>query len=98
MFESKNQQKKYFFIFAFLLVFKQSTLRNWNKFIFYKQFGGLNEYAEEKYPEEFFKPEDQHPLPLTHYKWVRDIMYQSNLECPPAEMDKLINFKRDFIK
>jgi hypothetical protein len=71
---------------------------DWNRFIFYKQFGGLNEYAEENYPNEFFKPEDQHPLPLTHYKWVRDIMYRSNLECPPAEMDKLINFKRDFIK
>ena len=71
---------------------------DWNKFIFYKQFGGLNEYAEENYPNEFFKPEDQHPLPLTHYKWVKDIMYRSNLECPQDEMNKLINFKRDFIK
>jgi len=71
---------------------------DWNKFIFYKQFGGLNEYAEENYPDEFFKLEDQHPLPLTHYKWVRDVMYRSNLECPPDELGKLINFKRDFIK
>ena len=69
---------------------------DWNNFIFYKDTKGLNEYTEENYPEEFFKPEDLHPLPLAHYKWVKDIMYKSTLEPPKQELEKLINFKKEY--
>jgi hypothetical protein len=71
---------------------------DWNNFIFYNQFKGLNEYATENYPNEFFKPNDLHPLPLSHYKWVKDIMYKSNVEPPHDELQKLINFKRKHVE
>ena len=71
---------------------------NWNNFIFYKHTKGLNEYTEENYPEEFFKPEDLHPLPLAHYKWVKDVMYKSTLEPPKQELEKLINFKKEYAR
>jgi len=71
---------------------------DWNKFIFYKQYGGLDDYANENYPEEFFKPEDLHPLPLAHYKWVKEVMYKSTLECPKQELEKLINFKKNYAR
>ena len=58
----------------------------------------LNDYANENYPDEFFKPEDLHPLPLTHYKWVKDIMYRSSIEPPKNEYEKLVNFKKDWKK
>ena len=71
---------------------------DWSKFIFYKKYGGLDDYANENYPDEFFKPEDLHPLPLTHYKWVKDIMYRSSIEPPKNEYEKLVNFKKDWKK
>ena len=66
---------------------------NWNSFIFYKDKLGLYEFAKLEYPKEFAEDSDQHPLPLVHYKWVKDIMYQSNIEPPKDELDKLLNFK-----
>ena len=55
---------------------------DWSKFIFYKEFGGLDDFTEEVCPEQYNKPEDLHPLPLAHYYWVKDIMYKSDKECP----------------
>jgi len=71
---------------------------DWDKFIFYKNKKGLFDFAEENYPEQFFKPEDLHPLPLVHYKWVKDIMYKSDIVPPKNEYKKLVNFKKDFKK
>jgi len=71
---------------------------DWNKFIFYNITKGLKEFAEENYPNEFFKPGDLHPLPLAHYKWVKDIMYRSSLEPPEHELKKLINFKKEYAR
>ena len=65
---------------------------NWNSFIFYKDKLGLYDFAKSEYPNEF-ADSDEHPLPLAHYKWVKDIMYQSNIEPPKDELDKLLNFK-----
>jgi hypothetical protein len=67
---------------------------NWRKFIFYNKLKGFNEYAEENFPDDFFKPEDQHPHPIAHYYWVKDIMYKSNTMAPTLELDQLIKFKR----
>ena len=58
---------------------------NWDNFIFYKNKLGLY--------DQFAEDSDQHPLPMTHYKWVKDIMYQSNVEPPKEELEKLLNFK-----
>ena len=78
-----------------ILLYKQI---DWDKFIFYKNKKGLFDFAEENYPEQFFKPEDLHPLPLVHYKWVKDIMYKSDIVPPKNEYKKLVNFKKDFKK
>lgn len=67
---------------------------NFDKFIFYKNTKGLNEFAHELYPKEFFKPNDLHPLPLTHYYWVKDVMFKTKLKAPKNEMDYLENFKK----
>ena len=66
---------------------------DWTKFIFYKEFYGLNEYTEDKWPEQFNKPHDEHPLPLAHYHWVKDVMYKSDIECPDNEYEKLKQWK-----
>ena len=71
---------------------------DWKKFIFYKNKKGLFDFAEENYPEQFFKPEDLHPLPLAHYKWVKDIMYKSDIEPPKNEYEKLVNFRKKYKK
>ncbi len=67
---------------------------NWSKFIFWKDFGGLDEFAHGQYPEQFNKPYDLHPLPLAHYHWVKDVMYKSNIECPKKEYEKIANWRK----
>ena len=67
---------------------------DWTRFIFYKEFGGLHEFTEEEYPEQFNKPYDLHPLPLAHYHWARDIMYKSDIVCPEEEYEKLKQWKK----
>ncbi len=66
---------------------------DWTKFIFYKEFCGLNEYTEDKWPEQFHKPHDEHPLPLAHYHWVKDVIYKSDIKCPDNEYEKLKQWK-----
>ena len=66
---------------------------DWTKFIFYKEFYGLNEYTEDKWPEQFNKPHDEHPLPLAHYHWVKDVIYKSDIKCPDNEYEKLKQWK-----
>ena len=71
---------------------------DWKNFIFYKNKLGLYEFAKEEYPNEYAEVSDDHPLPLTHYKWVKDIMYDSKIETNDIELKKLINFKKERLK
>ena len=71
---------------------------DWTKFKFYKDKLGMWEYAHELYPEEFAEDRDQHPLPLTHYHWVKDIIFKSNVEPPEEEYRKLKQWKTLNIK
>ena len=71
---------------------------DWSNFIFYKDKLGLFEFANQEYPNEYAEKSDNHPLPLTHYKWVKDIMYKSKIETTDIELKKLINFKKDRLK
>ena len=65
---------------------------DWTKFKFYKDKQGLYEFAHELYPEQFVE-EDEHPLPFTHYKWVKDIIFKSDIEPPEEEYRKLKEWK-----
>lgn len=71
---------------------------NWRRFIFFKEKLGLYEFAHELYPQQFAEASDQHPLPLTHYKWVKDIMFESPLEPSPEELRKLRTFSGTKLK
>ena len=66
---------------------------DWTKFKFYKDKLGLWEFAHELYPEQFAEESDQHPLPFTHYKWVKDIIFKSDIEPPEEEYRKLKEWK-----
>lgn len=68
---------------------------DWNKFIFYKDFETINEFAENEYPQALIKSIDKHPLPLAHYHWVKDIMYKSKKEIPIDEYNKIKNWTID---
>jgi len=56
--------------------------------LFYKQNLGLRDFAEYLYPDQF--PDQDpghgdrhlHPLPYAHYRWVKDIMFQSDKQLP----------------
>ena len=49
---------------------------NWNKFKFYKENLGLDEYTKECVPEAFIEKKDLHPLPLALYKFLKYIVLQ----------------------
>ncbi len=66
---------------------------DWSKFKFYKDKLGLWEFAQELYPDQFAEDTDQHPLPLTHFKWVKDIIFESDIEPPIEEYRKLKEWK-----
>ena len=66
---------------------------DWSKFIFYKEALGLWEFANENYPEQFAEDSDRHPLPFTHYKWTKDIILKSDVECSEQEYRKLKEWK-----
>jgi len=66
---------------------------DWTKFKFYKENLGLYEFAQELYPEQYVEESDNHPLPLTHYKWVKDIIFKSDIEPPEEEYRKLKEWK-----
>ena len=66
---------------------------DWSRFIFYKDFGGLDDYTEEVWPDQYNKPEDLHPLPIAHYHWVRDIMYKIEHKVSENEYEKLKKWK-----
>ena len=66
---------------------------DWSKFIFYKEALGLWEFANENYPEQFVEDSDRHPLPFTHYKWTKDIILKSDVECSEQEYRKLKEWK-----
>ena len=70
---------------------------DWTKFKFYsdckRQRLGLWEFANELYPDQFAEESDQHPLPFTHYKWVKDIIFESDIEPPEEEYKKLKEWK-----
>lgn len=62
---------------------------NWNRFIFYKDLFGLQEYAKE-FPEHVLK-HDPHPTPYVAYQWTKNIIYKSQVECPKKELEKIKN-------
>ena len=66
---------------------------DWNKFLFYNKFYGLNEFVEDNWQDQFNKPNDEHPLPLAHYHWVKDVMYKSDIKCPDKEYEKMKQWK-----
>jgi hypothetical protein len=66
---------------------------DWTNFKFYKDKLGMWEFAHELYPDEFAEASDQHPLPLTHYHWVKDIMFESDIETSEEEYRKLKEWK-----
>ena len=59
---------------------------DWKKFKFYKERLGLRDFAEYLYPEQFPEQDPEkgdrhlHPLPYAHYRWVKDIMFESSVE------------------
>jgi len=52
---------------------------NWTKFIFYKDKKGLWEFAKENFPNEYVDG-DEHPLPIAHYEWTKQIIYANSKE------------------
>ena len=66
---------------------------DWTKFKFYKDRLGMWEFAHELYPEQFAEESDQHPLPLTHYHWVKDVIFESDILAPENEYRKLKEWK-----
>ena len=66
---------------------------DWSKFKFYKDKSGMYEFAKELYPDQYADETDNHPLPFTHYKWVKDIIFESDLEPPAEEYRKLKEWK-----
>ena len=66
---------------------------DWTKFKFYKEKLGLFEFARELYSK-YFIVGNGHPLPFTHYKWVKDIMFESDIEPPKKEYIKLEKYGR----
>lgn len=74
---------------------KQSKLYNdidWSKFKFYKEDKGLWEFAQDNFSE-YYIPGESHPPPIAHYHWVKDIIFQSKIECPDEEYRKLKEWK-----
>ena len=64
---------------------------NWDRFLFYKDKGGLWDFAEDNY-KEYYVPGESHPPPIAHYHWVKDVMFQSDTLCPEDEYNKLKNY------
>lgn len=67
---------------------------DWDRFIFYKQHGGLDDFTIGEHKDQYNKPYDLHPLPLAHYHWVKDVMYKSDILCPENEYEKLKAWKK----
>ena len=70
---------------------------DWSKFIFYKDFGGLEEFSKDIWPDEYRKG-DLHPLPRAHYHWVKDVMFKSDIKCPEEEYRKINVWKTGNLK
>ena len=70
---------------------------DWQRFIFYKRHGGLWEFSNDEWPDQFNRPHDLHPLPLAHYHWVKDVMYKSDIMCPDKEYEKLKEWKKKIV-
>ena len=66
---------------------------DWSKFIFWKNYGGLDDFATQEYKDQYNLPDDLHPLPLAHYHWVKDVIFKSNVEPPEEEYKKLTQWK-----
>jgi hypothetical protein len=67
---------------------------DWSKFIFYNGYGGLYEFSKENFSD-CYKDGDNHPPPIAHYYWTKDVMFKSDVECPQEQLDKLKNYFKD---
>jgi len=61
---------------------------NFKKFLFYKDRLGLEEFVRDLYPQHMSK--DLHPLPYAHYEWTKQIIFNSTIDCPIEEKQKLL--------
>ena len=72
---------------------------DWKKFKFYKDQLGLRDFAQELYPDQFpdynvnSTDPHTHPLPYAHYKWMKDIVFESDIEVPMPMYSKLKSWK-----
>ena len=64
---------------------------DWEKFLFYKNRQGLWEFGIDNY-KEYYVPGESHPPPIAHYHWVKDMIFKSDISCPPHEYEKLKNY------
>ena len=64
---------------------------DWRKFVFHKNNGGLWDFGKEKFSE-YYKKGDDHPPPIAHYYWVKDVIFKSDLVPPQNELDKLVKY------
>jgi len=72
---------------------------DWNKFKFYKDVMGLRDFGQHLYKEHFLDRNDNsddphtHPLPYIHYKWVKDVMFESDKDIDQEQYDRLKSWK-----
>ncbi len=70
---------------------------DWSCFKFYDGRFGMRDFAKKIYPDQFLddigKDVYYHPLPLAHYRWVKDIMFKSKLEIPQDMQLKFESWK-----
>ena len=64
---------------------------DWSKFVFYKENKGLWEFGEDNFSQ-YYLAGESHPPPIAHYYWVKDVLFKSDVLCPPGELDKLRNW------
>jgi len=67
---------------------------DWSKFVFYKSDGGLWDFGKEKF-NDYYKDGDDHPPPIAHYYWAKEVIFKSDLTCSQTELDKLKNYFKE---
>jgi hypothetical protein len=88
-----------------MMIFKEDVLKHdpksvaekmvyneidWTKFLFYEDKKGLWEFAQENYPNAYVDG-DEHPLPLAHYEWTKQIIFGNKEKLPNEYEQQIIN-------